>query len=135
MARKLAKRIVNRVCQGKVFRKSKKPHHITGMVLSDRYSDGNGQLFHDDGEWADEICALFSNKWGSKHLQDRINILDAVLQQDGAGIKVSANQLLSAFQVIRRKSRLDHYGASVAAIKLLAVAVPSVVARFFTSAI
>ena len=56
-----------------------------------------------------------------------MNILDAVLQQDGADIEASANQLLSAFQVLRRKSRLDHYGASVAAIKLLGVAVPSVV--------
>ena len=51
-------------------------------------------------------------------------------QNDGRGIKIEFAQLCAVFDKIQRWSKTDHYGVSVAAIKLIAYAKPALACNF-----
>ena len=78
-----------------------------------------GVVSSDPSEWQAEVSAQFSAKWGASQFQNRLNILDAVLRSDGDGFLFSEADVQASFAHIRKQGKLDHYGVSVAAIKLL----------------
>ena len=100
-------------------------------VLADRA----GKTSYDERDFAEQVCTQFSQKWGTHRLQDRANIREAVLAHDGAGIEVDSAVLLDAFERVKRKSKVDHYGVSVAAVQIIATALPLATAQFFATTI
>ena len=58
-----------------------------------------------------------------------------MLLHEGEGIQVSGEHLFAAFDRIKQKPKLDHYGVSVAAIKLVANVAPNTVADVLTRTI
>ena len=101
-------------------------------MLSDLHPDRVGHVSSCQDDWHEEVKSQFSNKWGVSRLQDRVNILDTVLTNDGSGIVVSPDCLILALDRIKGKAKLDHYGISVDAIKIAAIAQPSLVASFLS---
>ena len=51
---------------------------------------------------------------------------------DGSGIEVTPDSLMIALDRIKGKAKLDHYGISVGAVKIAAIAQPSIVASFLS---
>jgi len=108
---------------------------VQAIVLSDLHPDPVGHVSSCQADWHEEVKSQFSNKWGVSRLQDRVNILDTVLANDGGGIVVSPDCLILALDRIKGKAKLDHYGISVDAIKIAAIAQPSLVASFLSLAV
>ena len=107
-----------------MLQRAKKLHTIEGVYLAD------GSVCRDELAYGNVIGDHFSTKWGVGRLQDRMNIMDFVIQHDGAGPSFSDSELSNAFTVIWRKPRMDHYSVSVSAIQMLHSAVPNLARRF-----
>ena len=86
--------LCGKVWQGGVFNQSKKLHKIESIVLSDLHAGRSGEHSRDEQEWCAEVGHQFCSKWGTRRLQDRVNLLDAVLPYDSVGIEVFPERLL-----------------------------------------
>ena len=129
-----ARHLAETLKKGGVIQRSKKLHPLQAVVLSDVHADRSGHVSQDRTEWAAEISHQFSKKWGSRHLQRRVNILDATLPFEAVECDITGVELTNAFARIKHKARLDHYGVSVAAIQMLLLALPRVTTTFFNLA-
>ena len=118
------------VRKGKVFGKSKKLHQIEALVIPSADPGVAGRVSRNAEEWKPELDRNFSNKWGTRRFQDRETLTEFLQQNDGRGIKIEFAQLCAAFDKIQRWSKTDHYGVSVAAIKLIAYAKPALACSF-----
>ena len=124
-----SKTLVEKVRRGGVPRRSKKLFEIKGVVLP------SSEVSQSPADWSAEVHRQFSGKWGCHDSQGKMNILNAVLAQEDHGLPVCDADLQQAFQVIRRRSRLDHYGVSVAAFQIIADARPGLIASSLQTAI
>jgi hypothetical protein len=127
-----ARQLCEKVARGQVIQRSKKLHDLEAMILSDVHPGRVGHVSSYQADWKPEVKSQFSNKWGVNKLQDRVNILGMVLATDGGGICVTPEALMLALDRIKGKARLDHYGISVDAVKVLAIAQPSLAASFLS---
>ena len=129
-------RLTEVVQKGRVFQKSKKLHRIEAFVLSSAAHPNKVEhVSYEEDEWRLEVADHFSRKWGVQRLQERMNILDAMRENDGNRIHIDPSELHAAFTNIKRMGKLDHYGTSVAAIKILAHARPELVCVFLETLI
>jgi len=129
-----AKVLAEKVARGGVLQKSKKLHTLTGIVLSEAHGLQAGSVSVREDDWAFEVQNHFAGKWDAGCADSHVSILNAILPHDGDGYQFTAEDLESAFARIKHKSKIDHYGISVAAIQLLFSEVPHLVADFFTFA-
>jgi len=129
-----SRRLCEKVCKGRVLERSKKLFELEAMVLSDVHPGRVGAISSSCEDWSLEVESQFSKKWGVSRLQDRVNILDAVLMNDGSGISITPASLMEAFDHIKCKARVDHYGISIAAVKMVAIAQPGLVVDFLSLA-
>ena len=102
------RKLAETVQSGKALQRSKKLFDITGIVLSDVHPRRTGETSCDVIEWCAESGAHFSKKCGIACMQDRVNILNAVLSTDGLGIPIEPAEMHDAFHRIKRKSRPYH---------------------------
>ena len=130
-AEQLSRRLCENVRRGKVIEKSKKLFNVEAMVLSAVHPGRSGQTSSSPDDWSAEVSAQFSRKWGVNRLQDRANIIDCLLATDACGIDVLPESLMLAFDRIKCKARVDHYGISISAVKIIACAKPGLVSDFF----
>ena len=119
------------VQRGRVITRSKKLHKVKSMVLSSASGELLGTVTDDHSQWAVEVQQQFGSKWGCLRIQDRINMLDFMLQHEGVEINFSNNDLLAACKLLRKQAKLDHYGVALEAVLLFCRACPEVAVEFF----
>ena len=74
---------------------------MEAIVLSDLHGARSGQVSQDRSEWSAEISHQFSKKWGSRHLQRRVNLLDAILPFENVACSIDTVDLAAAFTRIK----------------------------------
>ena len=113
--------------RGSVIAKSKKLYKIGAMCLN----SGEDEIRTIDKDiWPEELYKHFSGKWGCHRPQDRADLLKELLETDGSCIEIPRKVVGQALDNIRRKTRVDHYGVSVACILLLSIAKPDCLCNF-----
>ena len=103
--------------------KSKTLFQVTGVVLL------STEVSYSPAAWGSEIHGQFSGKWRCHDLQGKMNILDVVLRHEGNGVPFRDDDLAAALNKIKRKSRTDHYGISVLALRVLALSCSGLIER------
>ena len=122
-------------CRCSLQKKSKKLHQIEALIIPSPAQGTAALASHSAQEWVSELKRNFSDKWGTKCPQDRHAITEFTFASDGQGLQISLAQLFAVFLRIRRWSKTDHYGVSVASIMLLAYVKPTLVCEFLSKLI
>ncbi len=79
--------------------------------------------------------SFFDKKCVTRNIQGRINILNAALYREGAGIEVTAEKMATTLGALKRKSKIDRNGICIDCVALCFEACPEVVCSQYSTLI
>ena len=117
------------LANGCAIQPSKKLHKLSDLILPPHQGHGPPEVTADRSKWEAPIANHFGNKWGQADISRREEILNLCALSEGVALDFTPHEVCGALEYLRRKSRKDSDGVSVAALLVIAECRPMPVTR------